>query len=346
MLNNKFFFFAIFSLILICTTLKASEKHNIKLEIRSLNSYIKLGDPVPIEFTITNVGEKDYEYTNRNYDRSGRMPEYRLEAFHAKGLKLDDPRESIKWLYMGGLGAQSNIKPKEYYTKVIDLNRWVLIEKSGVYKIVGDYKGVKSEFIKIKIEDRSASELEQYIEKLGDELTIGKDKNKREDLLKKLMYTQSTSIISYILDSTYKDENYFWVQEAFFYYLPKNEQVKKLVLNTNKINGIGGGMTAVLHKLGIDESIMKELIDYSLDLKNKIVISEAVLAAQRYPDEKFLERLINISKSKDYDYVVRIRSLYAMEKFKDYEKVKSALWNLRNDEDKFIRETVTRIIDE
>ena len=147
MLNNKFFFFAIFSLILICTTLKASEKHNIKLEIRSLNSYIKLGDPVPIEFTITNVGEKDYEYTNRNYDRSGRMPEYRLEAFHAKGLKLDDPRESIKWLYMGGLGVQSNIKPKEYYTKLIDLHRWVLIESPGFYKIVGDDKGGKSEFI-------------------------------------------------------------------------------------------------------------------------------------------------------------------------------------------------------
>jgi len=44
--------------------------------------------------------------------------------------------------------------------------------------------------------------------------------------------------------------------------------------------------------------------------------------------------------------VVRIRSLYAMEKFKNYEEVKSVLWNLRNDEDKFIRETVTRIIDE
>ena len=35
-----------------------------------------------------------------------------------------------------------------------------------------------------------------------------------------------------------------------------------------------------------------------------------------------------------------------MEKFKDHEEVKSTLWNLRNDEDKFIRETVTRIIDE
>ena len=109
---------------------------------------------------------------------------------------------------------------------------------------------------------------------------------------------------------------------------------------------VGGSMTAVLRNLEIEENTMKELIDYSLDLKNKIVISEAVLAAQRYPDEKFLERLINISKSGDYDYVVRIRSLYAMEKFKDHEEVKSTLWNLRNDEDKFIRETVTRIIDE
>ncbi len=346
MLNNKFFFFAIFSLILICTTLKASEKHNIKLEIRSLNSSIKLGDPVPIEFTITNVGEKDYEYTNRNYDRSGRMPEYRLEAFHAKGLKLDDPRESIKWLYMGGLGAQSNIKPKEYYTKVIDLNRWVLNEKSGVYKIVGDYKGVKSEFIEVKAEKRSASEMEEYIQKSGDELINTRDKNKREDLLKKLMYTRSTLIIPYILDSSYKNEYNFWEHEAFFYYLPKSEAVKNIVLKTAKINGLGGSMTAVLRNLEIEENTMKELIDYSLDLKNKIVISEAVLAAQTYPDEKFLERLINISKSGDCDYVVRIRSLYAMEKFKDYEEVKSVLWNLRNDEDKFIRETVTRIIDE
>jgi len=181
---------------------------------------------------------------------------------------------------------------------------------------------------------------------MGDQLSNEFNNDKRNEILEKLMYTKSIKVIPYLLDSSYKNEYHFWVHEAFLYYLPKNEAVKDMVLKTAKINGLGGSMTAVLRNLGIDESIMKELIDYSLDLKNKIVISEAVLAAQSYPDEQFLERLIRISKSKDYESIIRIMALYAMEKFKDHEQVKSALWNLRNDEDKFIRETVTRIIDE
>lgn len=43
--------------------------------------------------------------------------------------------------------------------------------------------------------------------------------------------------------------------------------------------------------------------------------------------------------------MVRIRSLYAMEKFKDYEEVKSTLWYLRNDEHKSIRRIVDEILD-
>ena len=63
---------------------------------------IRLGDEIPIVFTITNTGGATYVYDVRTGDRSGRMPEYELAAKGKDGTAVRDPREGHNWGMIGG----------------------------------------------------------------------------------------------------------------------------------------------------------------------------------------------------------------------------------------------------
>src|SRR5271166_4481781 len=66
----------------------------LTLSIQSLSNDLKAGDPVPIEFSVKNIGASDYAYLDRNYDRAGRMPEYELKCVSESGQRIDDPRKN------------------------------------------------------------------------------------------------------------------------------------------------------------------------------------------------------------------------------------------------------------
>src|SRR5512138_3075208 len=80
----------------------AGEKEAVQAEpklavaIRVEGSGLKVGDPVPIRFAIANRGKAPYRYMDRDYDRGGRMEEYRLEAVDAGGAPVPDPRARRK----------------------------------------------------------------------------------------------------------------------------------------------------------------------------------------------------------------------------------------------------------
>src|SRR5277367_4401500 len=65
----------------------SEDSKSLAVSIRVLTDRPRVGDPVPIEFTIRNIEKRDYSYLDRSYDRAGRMPEYELIAQSASGAK-------------------------------------------------------------------------------------------------------------------------------------------------------------------------------------------------------------------------------------------------------------------
>ncbi len=114
-------------------------EHGLELVIRCDEKDLKRGDEIPIVFRITNKGQTVYEYDDRDADRSGRMPEYVLEARQSDGAAVADPWASRESGIGGGLTRSGKIGPGESFEKTIALNRWALVKQAGRYEVVGKY---------------------------------------------------------------------------------------------------------------------------------------------------------------------------------------------------------------
>ncbi len=105
-------------------------EHRLELTIRCTKNNIKVGDEIPIVFTIINKGKSAYSYDQREYDRSGRFREYQLNAREENGTVVPDPRENYVEGLGGGLSSgRGMIRTGESFTKTIALNRWALINR-------------------------------------------------------------------------------------------------------------------------------------------------------------------------------------------------------------------------
>ncbi len=145
----------------------------LSLTIRCTNSVIKAGDLIPIEFTIKNEGAASYHYANRNYDRSGRMPEYALTAFDSTGKPVPD---SMRPGGFGGGGFQyADLAPGQTFSKTITLNNWALVLKPGRYTVHATYTAeqyannslpVTAKPIEINVLPRAPAELYFYLRDL------------------------------------------------------------------------------------------------------------------------------------------------------------------------------------
>lgn len=98
-----------------------------------------VGDLVEVSFTIRNEGETSYTFFDRDYDRSGRMPEYELEVRDTKGNPCCVP-ESYYMGMGGGLGSHGKLEPGESSTKKILLQLWACPRIPGTYLITGHYE--------------------------------------------------------------------------------------------------------------------------------------------------------------------------------------------------------------
>lgn len=293
---------------------------NLSLVIHKTKHDIKLGDPIPVVFKIQNMDEKPYYIEDRNYDRSGRMGEYKLIALYEDGTAVPDPREDYKPLIFGGLtSGNKELKKGEHFEKTIELNRWALITKAGRYIITGTYfpsnsKSIKSEPIEIFIEPRTDNEMADYINELVEELNAQKltdkkdfkiqQKNRqilksRESIVKKLAYTCDSRIVPTLITLIYENDKLnneqFWVGEAFYFYLPHDPKILSLLIKAAKGRGLAPDMAFLLEEFECSEKQFKKIITQSLKSNDPEILSGAILAAQRHPDDSFMHRLISIA---------------------------------------------------
>ncbi len=300
-----------------------TNKPNLTLTIHCPEDEIKHGDEIPIVFTITNKGESSYFYYGRTgyhgNDRRRVMEQYKLIAKREDGTTVPDPLE----IYSGGEGGASppeeQIETGESFSKTIALNQWALINEPGRYTITGIYytgvyhlrkkhPAVSSAPIEIIVKPRVDKEMADYIKGLSKKLKgikipkTGMTRKAWKEIVatvKKLMYTCDPRIVPTLIDTIYKYQHTdFWMIEAFLYYLPREPEIKKVIVEMAKKRGLVrgmGGMQYLLEELDCNEEEFKEIIRISLTSENPDIQSGGAGAAQRYPDDSYTPRLITIA---------------------------------------------------
>lgn len=298
---------------------KAAEK---PLPVLSLNIHcdragLKVGDEVPIVFTIKNEGTSQYDYQDRNYDRSGRMNEYQLYAVDLRGKSVPDPRAKWQGGIGGGLSKGGKLAPGQSFSKTIALNRWALLTKPGTYRVTAKYEidygrgTVVSEPITIKLDPRTDREMARHIEKLATQLKQATDENVRKTLVRKLMYTCDRRTIPALIGAMYKaDAATYWAGEAFNYYLTTHPDVNDAIVRAASTRGLAQGMFWTLKQRGFSAEQIMPLIDVSLSPANPDAWPQGAIAAQQYSHDRFAPRLIAIAT--DTNSNARSQAIYAL----------------------------------
>jgi hypothetical protein len=275
------------------------DKNGLSLEIRCTNDVLKVGDEIPVEFILSNHGPADYKYTDRNYDRGGRMGEYKLAAKTASGESVPDARLHFRPGMGGGLGQPRLLHPGESFSKVIALNLWALIKEPGRYKVMGVYgydPGYStSEPISITVLPRTKAEMHDYIQGLTNNAG---PPGMSEDWVKKLMYTCSPEIVPILLKvmSTEGGNAKFWATAALADYVPHTEGSRKAIIEAATKDGLNGtGLEQVLLAHEFDNKEMKPVIERSLAADNPGEWQAGGWLALRYFDAAFTPRLIAIA---------------------------------------------------
>jgi len=294
-------------------------EHDLQLTISSVKSNLNRGDEIPILFKMTNKGRTVYRFDDRDHDRSGRVHEWSLVAYHEDGREVPDPREDYDTGNMGGLsGTPKAIAPGESFEKTVTLNIWSLIKQAGRYTVVGTYhysvpdeaaqrkyafKGnwhrmveVESEPIEITIGPRTDKEMAAYIAALTKELEalegqIPRKVRRQSSIVEKLTYTCDARIVPTLIESVYLNGS----GDALRFYVPRTNDVRNSIVEAALNRGLRGGMLGILEAHACDESIIAKIIAKSMSSNDPNVLHSAVLAAQTHPDDSYMERLIRIA---------------------------------------------------
>jgi hypothetical protein len=360
-----------------CGNKSAENKmEGLELSIHCSDRNILVGDEIPVVFTITNRSDQIYRYDKPSYDRSGRMPEYKLQAKDDKGNIVTDPRENVIYGLGGGLSSGTGYIAKgQSFSYEVALNRWALIKKAGTYTVTGTYSyyvprdpssypdigvvlmdtiEVKSKPIKIKVRSRSNRQIGNYIANLQKQLSATQSSNtrdmldKRKEIILKLLYTCDERVIPTLIDLIYSsrhNNDVFWAVEGFRCYLPKTENIKNQLINIVRQRGFGNGMHSILEAYNCDESIFTEAIAKSLQSQYLDIIAEATIAAQEHPSDEIMAGLITVAKGTLHPGLnthagrnARQRAIYAIANNRTDEGVE-AIKVLLNDSDEGISDT-------
>jgi hypothetical protein len=259
-----------------------------------------LGDEIPVTFVITNTATSPYEYTERSYDRSGRIGEFQVIVAR-DGVPLIDPRTLRQGGYIGGgLGRTGTLAPGASFKQTIALNLWALVDGPGIYSVIGRYHfdggHADSAPVTITVTPRTGAEMGRHIEQLGAALHASASSDERQQIVQRLAFTRDARAVPFILEGAALGANEsFWAGEAFAYYVPRTATVRETVVAHARANGLKILTAGMLADLGVAEDEIKSIIAASLEPAHRDAWIHAALGAQRYGDDRFMPRLIEIA---------------------------------------------------
>ena len=289
---------------------------NLSLEIRCTTNIIKAGDEIPIQFIISNRGAVDYKYDDRNYDRGGRLWEYKLVAKTASGAIVPDARQHFRGR-VGGLGQTRLLHPGESFSKVIALNLWALIKEPGQYEVTGTYEAlldaepIISDPINITVLPRTETEMHDFIQELTNNI---RPSGMSEDLVRKLMYTCSPEMVPILLQvmSAEGGNANFWAIAGLADYAPRTEATQEAILNAATKHGLNGSLGNVLQAYEFGNQEMKPVLTRALAADHPDEWQAGVWLALRYYDDALTTRLIAIANDVNARWDTRSVALRAL----------------------------------
>lgn len=324
---------------------------NLTLTIRCLADELRLGDEVPIEFTLTNRGAADFEYFELPAD-SYRWDELKLTATDARGAFLGDPCAGIRRT-IEMLRSMKTLHPGESFRSTIALNRWCAVTAPGRYFVAGTYRppvarggvigaaaAVASNHIAIDVAPRTDEETAAYVDKLSADLAATADRGQKDSLVRRLMYTRSPRILPAVLDSMYSQGG-FWESEALVCFLPRTPEARRAILDAAAGRGLAREMLPVLGVYAVTGDELRPAIERSLAPDNPSAWASGAQAAAIFPNDAFTARLVAIAT--DPANLARKDAIRALAQNRTDESIK-ALRALLADSDEAIRKAATAAV--
>lgn len=272
---------------------------DLSLVILCTTNVVKAGDEIPVEFLITNQGSHDYEYADRNYDRGGRIWEFKLVAKAASVGIVPDARQHFHPGMMGGLGQSRRLHPGESFSKIIVLNLWALMNEPGRYEVTGIYSdtlgNTTSAPVSITVLPRTEAEMHDYIHELTNHV---EPSAMPEELVRKLMFTCSPEMVPVLLEIMRAGGGnaHFRASAGLADYAPRTEATRKAILDAATKHGVNGtGLEQVLLAHEFSNEEVKPVIEQALAANHSDQWQAGVWLALRYYNDDFTPQLIAIA---------------------------------------------------
>jgi HEAT repeat protein len=129
----------------------ASLAQELQVTIKADKAQYFITEPVIVTVEIRNIGNEAYTYSNRTYDRSGRLDEYLPIATTQSGEKVEDPLAWRRFSIAGGLSSAAKLLPGQSMFRKLPINEWCLFKTPGRYEVYVQYNERQTDSIAIDL---------------------------------------------------------------------------------------------------------------------------------------------------------------------------------------------------
>jgi len=117
-----------------CLKIYETPKAKIRAGFIPYKAQVVLGEPLQVTFSVENLGPTNFEFWfGGDYRGTGRHDRFKVAVTNANGEALPDP--IAQPLDFGGFVQQVNLKPGQFFTNVVDLTDFRVVDKPGVYTV-------------------------------------------------------------------------------------------------------------------------------------------------------------------------------------------------------------------
>jgi HEAT repeat protein len=274
----------------------------LRVEIRCEATNLRVGDPVPITFSVTNVGTTPFGYGTASPYRFGAL-NFELAAYDENGGRVVDPQ--VIGFPAGGIAGSVLSSPRvlragDVFEETVLLNEWGLLREPGRYTVRGTYRAlgakVDSDALTVMIGARSDDETDAYIAELQREWLAAGTKQDRDATVRRLAYTFDARALPMLIDALHGDAD-FAAGQAIVHYLPITRSNVDRIVTDFERRGLPPNGFFVLMGVGASEEQIKHVIARSLLEDRDPSWQTAASGATWYGDDRFMARLIAIAES-------------------------------------------------
>jgi len=301
--------------VLVRTWPTTSDGFKLTLQIASPQSEYKLGDEIPIIFTIKNNGRgrfpkekhwmENLPWVWRKQEAVSVLPRLKLKARDEKGRLCQSP--GLAALSESLAAVQSiELDRGESCQRTVAVNALVLISKPGTYAITGslvntrvlgpEYAIAHSEETKIVVAGRTNDEMAEYLEKLVEKFRTGKSNAARDLAIRQLVYTRDLRAVPILLEVEYAEIAPSLTEAALSWYLPIADEARDMIWASAKEKGLTESIFFALRRFGCDDAQMEQLILRSLGSQNQRDIEAGLLGAVNFPNDSYTPLLVELAK--------------------------------------------------